>query len=174
METNIFEIFKMLSKEYEVEHLAKALMNSVEAIGYPPQRLRVFTSKKAYLNNAEGVKSKNECEIIYEDDTKFNVKYGNIPYFYTYTEKIKSKPEDTYNSIYLGVGYSSNSFNRFKILKRGTYNKVSFVVYVVPSSAKCLRIGIIGHWSKNDLELFKPPTESSFFAEPKKESDLNG
>lgn len=169
MDSNIFEIFEKEAKEFKVEPLAKALIEAVEGIGYPPKRLRVFTSEKSYKQNVSGIKTNDDARVLIDSPTRFNVRYNGIPYFYTYTSKVAIKEDDKYNSIFLGVGYNMKSFNRYTPLKHSTHNGVEYYVYVYPKAPKCLRIGVIGSWSENDLKKFNPLAKSTHFDEPKEE-----
>lgn len=170
-DVNIFEIFEKEAKEFKVEPLAKALVDAVEGIGYPPKRLRVFTSEKAFKQNVSGVKTKENIRVLLDEKDRFNVRYDGVPYFYTYTEKVKVKPEDTYNSIFLGVGYDKKSFSRYTPLKHETVNGIEYYVYIYPMAPKCLRVGIVGSWSEKDLEKFNPYAKSTHFDDPEPKTD---
>ena len=115
----IFELFNEKAKQYKAEALAKALCDAVEGIGYPPKRLRIFTSKNAYTQNVAGTKSKENVRVLIDDGNRFCVRYGGVPYFYTHTDKVMIKEEDPYNSIFLGVGYDKKSFQRYTPLEHG-------------------------------------------------------
>lgn len=170
MDSNIFEIFEKEAKEFKVEPLAKALIEAVEGIGYPPKRLRVFTSEKAYKQNVAGVKTKDNARVLIDEPNRFNVRFDGVPYFYTFTTKVEVKPEDTYNSIFLGVGYDKKSFSRYTPLKHETVNGIEYYVYVYPKAPKCLRVGVIGSWSEEDLKKFNPLSKSTHFDDPKAET----
>lgn len=162
MDSNIFEIFEKEAKEFKVEPLAKALLKAVEGIGYPPKRLRVFTSETAYKNNVNGTKKEEDVRVLLEEKDRFSVRFGRVPYFYTYTDDVEIKPEDPYNSIFLGVGYDKKSFNRFTTLKHDTVNGIEYYVYIYPKAPKCLRVGIIGYWSDKDMERFTISASNHF------------
>lgn len=164
---SIFDIFQKEAKEFKVEALAKALMDAVEGIGYPPKRLRVFTSEAAYKRNVASIKEQKDVRVLIDRENRFNVRYGGIPYFYTFTTKVDVKPDDTYNSIFLGVDYTNKSFNSYSPLKHATENGIEYYVYTHPKAPKCLRVGIIGTWSDDDLTMFDPYSTSAHFEDPK-------
>lgn len=169
----IFELFNEKAKQYKAEALAKALCDAVEGIGYPPKRLRIFTSKNAYTQNVAGTKSKENVRVLIDDGNRFCVRYGGVPYFYTHTNKVMIKEEDPYNSIFLGVGYDKKSFQRYTPLEHGTVGDIEYYVYIYPQAPKCLRVGIIGEWSEDDLQKFDPFAKSTHFDEALKDSNDN-
>lgn len=173
-DTDIFEIFEKQADEFNVHHLAKALTDAVEGIGYPPRRLRVFTSRKAFDNNVASLKRDKTVNILFETSEKINAQYDGTDYFYTVTDKVALKEEDIYNSIFLGVGYTKNSFNRFSILKRGTFKGVDYYVYVSPKAPKCLRVGVIAEWSDNDLKRIMKISHSHNFDDEPLEDNQEG
>ena len=158
----IFELFKKVSKEFNVYDMAKALINTVEGIGYPPTRLRLFTSENAFKNNVDSIISDESASIFINSPDRFETRYKGICYYYAYNNKVEIKSDDKFNSIFLGVNFTTKSFNGLKVLKHDIYNGKEYYVYVYPKAPKCLRVGVIGSWSKAELDKFVTESTTLF------------
>jgi hypothetical protein len=178
----VLETFESVASKYELEVLAKSLIRTIDGIGYNPERLRVFTNLKAYNNNVKSLKADTSKGIVLKErENSICVKLGNTPYVYVYcpvdvntdmddvNNVSESKPK--YNSIFLGVGYSSKSFNMMKIIEQHFDDTLKYCVYTSPVAPKCLRIGFIGDWCEKDIKFFDPFAKSAHFDSPKENAD---
>ena len=78
-----------------------------------------------------------------------------VPYYYCFKNVVIESNEvvnPKYNSIFLGVGYNSVSFNRMNVIAfHNVMGDIPYCVYVAPRAPKCLRIGFMCDWTSNDM-----------------------
>ena len=150
---SVLDTFRKVSEEYDMKKYADALLESIDELHNAPNRMRVFTSEKQLKTNMASLKDGDG--VFYQCNDCIGAMVEGVPYYYCFKNVVNESDEivnPKYNSIFLGVGYSSISFNRMNII---AFNKdikdIPYCVYVAPRAPKCLRIGFMCDWTPDDM-----------------------
>lgn len=161
---SIIELFKVLASKYSILPLANCLLTEVEFIDTIPKCIRVYTDFNQFSYALSANQSKYPGIAIRSDNKEFIVNLNGNVYVYALSNNYTTTSYDKYNSVFLGVDYKSNSFNKFSIIEHDTVNGIEYFIYVDDKSPKCLRFGIVGTWSDKDLNVFNKTQCSNFFS----------
>lgn len=150
---SVLDTFRKVSEEHNMRKYADALLDSIDELHNAPSRLRIFTSEKQFEANVKSLKAGGG--VFYQHNNCVGAIVEGVPYYYCFKNVVIESNEvvnPKYNSIFLGVGYNSVSFNRMNVIAfHNVMGDIPYCVYVAPRVPKCLRIGFMCDWTPNDM-----------------------
>lgn len=162
--SDILSLFKEASKKYNVDGLANNLVKNVKGLKVVPERLRLYSDRIQFDRALEYNKKQYSNVAVEKSGNEFIVNINGTVYVYIYMVNTFQTGYEKYNSIFLGVNYKTNSFNRFEVLEHNKSGEVEYFVYIDNKSPRCLRFGFVGNWSGNDKLVFGAVEDSNYFS----------